>query len=165
MEFLRSSSCARFAFGFSCRRLAGTGRGDDDHAPDDQIPASRTDAGYGRPYSYFGQHVDARVEPQRSDLVKKAIVPDYALSSHVAPLGLAFYTASSLPQKYHGGAFVCEHGSWDRPQLNGYKVVSSHSAAATPAARRRTSRPVSSTSKARRAGARSASRSTRAARC
>jgi glucose/arabinose dehydrogenase len=78
---------------------------------------------YGWPYSYFGQHVDARVQPQRPDLVKKAIVPDYALSSHVAPLGLAFYTASSLPQKYHGGAFVGEHGSWDRPQFNGYKVV------------------------------------------
>ncbi|HLH88853.1 MAG TPA: sorbosone dehydrogenase family protein [Xanthobacteraceae bacterium] len=78
---------------------------------------------YGWPYSYFGQHVDARVKPQRPDLVEKAIVPDYALSSHVAPLGLAFYTASSLPQKYRGGAFVGEHGSWDRPQLNGYKVV------------------------------------------
>jgi glucose/arabinose dehydrogenase len=51
------------------------------------------------------------------------MVPDYALSSHVAPLGLAFYTASSLPQKYHGGAFIGEHGSWDRQQFNGYKVV------------------------------------------
>src|SRR6478735_11467212 len=49
--------------------------------------------------------------------------PDYALSSHVAPLGLAFYTADSLPQKYRGGAFVGEHGSWDRYQFNGYKVV------------------------------------------
>jgi glucose/arabinose dehydrogenase len=78
---------------------------------------------YGWPYSYFGQHVDPRVIPQRPDLVEKAIVPDYALSSHVAPLGLAFYTADSLPQKYRGGAFVGEHGSWDRPELNGYKVV------------------------------------------
>jgi hypothetical protein len=56
-------------------------------------------------------------------LVAKAVVPDYALSSHVAPLGLAFYAAHSLPQKYHGGAFVGEHGSWDRQQFNGYKVV------------------------------------------
>jgi glucose/arabinose dehydrogenase len=78
---------------------------------------------YGWPYSYFGQHLDPRVEPQRPDLVAKAIVPDYALSSHVAPLGLAFYTADSLPQKYRGGAFVGEHGSWDRPDFNGYKVV------------------------------------------
>jgi glucose/arabinose dehydrogenase len=78
---------------------------------------------YGWPYSYYGQHVDPRVQPQRPDLVDKAIVPDYALSSHVAPLGLAFYTADTLPEKYRGGAFVGEHGSWDRPQLNGYKVV------------------------------------------
>jgi glucose/arabinose dehydrogenase len=78
---------------------------------------------YGWPYSYFGQNIDPRVEPPRPDLVAKAIVPDYALSSHVAPLGLAFYTASNLPEKYRGGAFVGEHGSWDRPQLNGYKVV------------------------------------------
>ena len=78
---------------------------------------------YGWPYSYYGQHVDPRVKPQRPDLVEKAIVPDYALSSHVAPLGLAFYTGDSLPQKYRGGAFVGEHGSWDRPQFNGYKVV------------------------------------------
>ncbi|HEY1978732.1 MAG TPA: PQQ-dependent sugar dehydrogenase, partial [Xanthobacteraceae bacterium] len=78
---------------------------------------------YGWPYSYFGQNIDPRVEPQRPDLVAKAIVPDYALSSHVAPLGLAFDTADSLPAKYHGGAFVGEHGSWDRPEFNGYKVV------------------------------------------
>ena len=78
---------------------------------------------YGWPYSYYGQHVDPRVQPQRPDLVEKAIVPDYALSSHVAPLELAFYTADTLPEKYRGGAFVGEHGSWDRPQFNGYKVV------------------------------------------
>jgi glucose/arabinose dehydrogenase len=78
---------------------------------------------YDWPYSYWGQHLDPRVMPQRPDLVEKAIVPDYALSSHVAPLGLAFYTADSLPQKYRGGAFVGEHGSWNRYQFNGYKVV------------------------------------------
>jgi glucose/arabinose dehydrogenase len=78
---------------------------------------------YGWPYSYYGQHVDPRVMPQRPDLVAKAIVPDYALSSHVAPLGLAFYTASNLPDTYHGGAFIGEHGSWNRQSLNGYKVV------------------------------------------
>jgi glucose/arabinose dehydrogenase len=78
---------------------------------------------YGWPYSYYGQHVDPRVQPQRPDLVAKAIAPDYALSSHVAPLGMTFYEANALPAKYHGGAFVGEHGSWDRPRLNGYKVV------------------------------------------
>ncbi|BAM90045.1 putative glucose/sorbosone dehydrogenase [Bradyrhizobium oligotrophicum S58] len=78
---------------------------------------------YGWPYSYYGQHVDPRVKPQRPDLVEKAIVPDYALSSHVAPLGMTFYTANTLPQTYRGGAFVGEHGSWNRTPLNGYKVV------------------------------------------
>jgi glucose/arabinose dehydrogenase len=78
---------------------------------------------YGWPYSYYGQHLDPRVQPQRPDLVEKAIAPDYALSSHVAPLGLTFYTADALPQPYRGGAFVGEHGSWDRGQFNGYKVV------------------------------------------
>jgi glucose/arabinose dehydrogenase len=78
---------------------------------------------YGWPYSYFGRHLDPRVQPQRPDLVEKAIVPDYALSSHVAPLGMAFTTADALPQPYRGGAFVGEHGSWDRGEFNGYKVV------------------------------------------
>jgi glucose/arabinose dehydrogenase len=98
----------------------------DELGPDlvpDYMTSAKDGAFYGWPYSYFGQHVDPRVEPQRPDLVKNAIAPDYALSSHVAPLGLAFYTADSLPQKYRGGAFVGEHGSWDRQQFNGYKVV------------------------------------------
>ncbi|HEY6926574.1 MAG TPA: hypothetical protein VI653_24025, partial [Steroidobacteraceae bacterium] len=53
----------------------------------------------------------------------RAIMPDYALSSHVAPLGLVFYTGTNLPAHYRGGAFVGEHGSWNRPTLNGYKVI------------------------------------------
>ena len=77
---------------------------------------------YGWPYSYFGQHVDHRVMPQRPDLVAKAIKPDYALGSHVAALGLLFYTGNGLPQ-YKGGAFVAEHGSWDRSPLSGYEIV------------------------------------------
>jgi len=89
----------------------------------DYMTSVKDGAFYGWPYSYYGQHVDPRVMPQRPDLVAKAIPPDYALSSHVAPLGLAFYTGSALPQVYQGGAFVGEHGSWDRPALNGYKVV------------------------------------------
>jgi glucose/arabinose dehydrogenase len=78
---------------------------------------------YGWPYSYYGQHVDDRVQPQRPDLVAKAIKPDYALGSHVAALGLLFSTTNALPAQYHNGAFVGEHGSWDRSPLSGYQVV------------------------------------------
>ena len=98
----------------------------DELGPDlvpDYLTSIKEGGFYGWPYSYFGEHVDPRVSPQRPDLVAKAIVPDYALSSHVAPLGLAFYTGDSLPQNYRGGAFVGEHGSWNRQNLNGYKVV------------------------------------------
>ena len=79
---------------------------------------------YGWPYSYWGNHVDERVPPmdRRPDLVAKAIKPDYALGSHVAALGLAFNTGTLFPQ-YSGGAFVGEHGSWDRYSPSGYKVV------------------------------------------
>lgn len=98
----------------------------DELGPDlvpDYMTSVKDGAFYGWPYSYYGQHVDPRVMPQRPDLVAKAIAPDYALSSHVAPLGLAFYTGTGLPQTYRGGAFVGEHGSWNRDPLNGYKVV------------------------------------------
>src|SRR6201990_1470478 len=76
----------------------------------DYMTSVKDGAFYGWPYSYYGQHVDPRVKPERPDLVEKAIMPDYALSSHVAPLGLAFSTGSSLPAAYRGGAFVGEHG-------------------------------------------------------
>ena len=98
----------------------------DELGPDlvpDYLTSVKDGGFYGWPYSYYGQHLDPRVQPQRPDLVKKAIVPDYALSSHVAPLGLVFDTADGLPQRYRGGAFVGEHGSWDRPVFNGYRVV------------------------------------------
>jgi glucose/arabinose dehydrogenase len=98
----------------------------DELGPDlvpDYMTSVKEGAFYGWPYSYYGQHLDPRVMPQRPDLVAKAIAPDYALSSHVAALGLAFYSADSLPPKYRGGAFVGEHGSWNRQQFNGYKVV------------------------------------------
>jgi glucose/arabinose dehydrogenase len=78
---------------------------------------------YGWPYSYFGQNVDTRIKHQRPDLVAKAIKPDFALGSHVAALGLWFYNGNNLPEKYRGGAFVSEHGSWDRTPLSGYQVV------------------------------------------
>jgi len=98
----------------------------DELGPDlvpDYLTSVKDGAFYGWPYSYYGQHVDPRVMPQRPDLVAKAIAPDYALSSHVAPLGMVFNTGSNLPAAYRGGAFVGEHGSWDRQTLNGYKVV------------------------------------------
>jgi glucose/arabinose dehydrogenase len=98
----------------------------DEIGPDlvpDYMTSVKDGAFYGWPYSYYGQHVDPRVKPQRADLVAKAIPPDYALSSHVAPLGLVFNTGSSLPKDYAGGAFVGEHGSWNRHVLNGYKVI------------------------------------------
>ncbi|WP_425508276.1 PQQ-dependent sugar dehydrogenase [Tahibacter amnicola] len=78
---------------------------------------------YGWPYSYFGDHVDARVEPQRPDLVASARVPDYALGAHTASLGLAFATAHTLPARYHAGAFIGQHGSWNRRPPVGYRVI------------------------------------------
>ncbi len=78
---------------------------------------------YGWPYSYFGQHVDARVKPPRPDLVATAIAPDYALGAHTASLGLAFYDATLLPARYRGGAFIGQHGSWNRKPFSGYKVI------------------------------------------
>ena len=89
----------------------------------DYMTSVRPGAFYGWPWSYYGQHVDPRPRPQRPDMVAKAISPDYALSSHVAALGLAFYTGASFPGLFRGGAFVGEHGSWNRTELNGYKVV------------------------------------------
>ena len=89
----------------------------------DYLTSVKPGAFYGWPWSYWGQHVDPRVRPQRPDMVAKAIAPDYSLSSHVAPLGLAFYTGGgSLPPVFAGGAFIGEHGSWDRYRFNGYRV-------------------------------------------
>jgi hypothetical protein len=78
---------------------------------------------YGWPYSYYGQHVDDRVSPQRPDLVAKAIAPDYALGAHTASLGLTFNTGNLFPQDMAGGAFVGQHGSWNRKPRAGYKVI------------------------------------------
>lgn len=77
---------------------------------------------YGWPYSYFGQNVDERMQPQRPDLVAKAIVPDYALGAHTASLGLAFWPATGAAP-WAGGALVAQHGSWNRDPVSGYKVV------------------------------------------
>ncbi len=98
----------------------------DELGPDlvpDYLTSVKDGAFYGWPYSYYGQHLDPRVKPQRPDLVAKAILPDYALSSHVAPLGVTWSGATGLPAAYRNGMFVGEHGSWDRSPPSGYKVV------------------------------------------
>lgn len=78
---------------------------------------------YGWPYSYYGQHVDERVQPPRPDLVARASAPDYALGSHTASLGLAFGEGRLFPARYAGGAFIGQHGSWNRNPPSGYKVI------------------------------------------
>ena len=78
---------------------------------------------YGWPYSYYGQHLDKRVKEQRPDLVTKAIQPDYALGAHTAPLGLTFYDGKLFAERYKGGAFIAQHGSWNRRPPSGYKVI------------------------------------------
>lgn len=89
----------------------------------DYMTSVQEGAFYGWPYSYYGQNVDSRVKPQRPDMVAKAIKPDYAIGSHVAPLGLLMSASNGLPANYQGGAFIGEHGSWDRSPLSGYEVV------------------------------------------
>ena len=88
----------------------------------DYMTSVQEGAFYGWPYSYYGDHVDERVRPARPDLVAAAIAPDYALSSHVAALGLTFTNGSAMPEPYADGAFVGQHGSWNRDTFNGYKV-------------------------------------------
>ena len=89
----------------------------------DYMTSVRENGFYGWPWSYFGQHVDERVVPPRPDLVETAISPDYALTSHVAALGLAFTNDSAMPEAYRDGAFVGNRGSWNRKAFNGYKVI------------------------------------------
>jgi glucose/arabinose dehydrogenase len=89
----------------------------------DYLALVRDGGFYGWPYSYFGRHVDERVQPQRPELVARALVPEYALGSHAASLGLLFYDGSLLPARYHGGAIIGQHGSWNREPKIGYKVV------------------------------------------
>lgn len=89
----------------------------------DYMTSVEDGAFYGWPWSYYGNHVDERVHPPRPDMVEQAVAPDYALSSHVAALGLAFTMDSAMPEAYANGAFIGEHGSWNRNFFNGYKVV------------------------------------------
>jgi glucose/arabinose dehydrogenase len=88
----------------------------------DYMTSVKDGAFYGWPYSYYGSHVDKRVKPQRPDLVASAVVPDYALGPHTASLGMTFSTGSTLPRFAHG-AFVGQHGSWNRKPHSGYKVI------------------------------------------
>ena len=98
-----------------------------DELGDELVPDYATsvkDGGfYGWPYSYFGQNIDPRHKNERQDLVSKAIVPDIALGSHTASLGLTFYRKNAFPKKYQNGMFIGQHGSWNRAELSGYKVV------------------------------------------
>lgn len=94
----------------------------DDLVPD-YMTSVKENAFYGWPYAYFGPNEDPRRKGERPDLVNKTIAPDVPLGSHTASLGLAFYTGKTFPAKYHNGAFVGQHGSWNRSQFSGYKVV------------------------------------------
>jgi glucose/arabinose dehydrogenase len=97
------------------------GLGDD--LPPDYFTSVQDGGFYGWPYSYIGSNVDPRVNPQKPELVAKAIIPDVLLGAHRAPLQFAFYTGKQFPASYQGGVFLCEHGSWNRSQRAGYQVV------------------------------------------
>ncbi|MDO3424307.1 sorbosone dehydrogenase family protein [Chryseobacterium sp. APV1] len=94
----------------------------DDLVPD-YLTGVKQNAFYGWPYSYFGKNEDPRRKGERPDLVQKTIVPDVPLGSHTASLGLTFYTSSQFPEKYKNGAFIGQHGSWNRSSLVGYQVA------------------------------------------
>ena len=94
-----------------------------DDVPPDYLTSVKEGGFYGWPYSYWGKHVDARVEPQRPDLVATSITPDYALGAHTASLGLAYYDRDALPPPFRNGMFIGQHGSWNRSELSGYKVI------------------------------------------
>jgi glucose/arabinose dehydrogenase len=89
----------------------------------DYITSVKDGGFYGWPFSYYGQHVDVRVEPQNPDLVAKAIAPDYAVGPHTASLGLTFAEGNTLPAQFKEGAFIGQHGSWNRKPHSGYKVI------------------------------------------
>ncbi|MBR1193550.1 sorbosone dehydrogenase family protein [Bradyrhizobium sp. AUGA SZCCT0169] len=89
----------------------------------DYMTSVKDGAFYGWPYSYFGDRVDTRVEPRRPDMVAKAMAPDYALGAHTASLGLEFNTGNLFPQAMAGGAFIGQHGSWNRKPRAGYRVI------------------------------------------
>jgi glucose/arabinose dehydrogenase len=89
----------------------------------DYLTSVKQNAFYGWPYAYFGKNEDPRRKGEKPDLVAKTIVPDVPLGSHTASLGLTFYTANQFPEKYKNGAFIGQHGSWNRSSLVGYQVA------------------------------------------
>jgi glucose/arabinose dehydrogenase len=94
-----------------------------DDLPPDYLTSLKDGGFYGWPYSYIGSNVDPRVKQEHPELVKRAIIPDVLLGPHVAPLQFAFYTGKQFPESYWGGAFVAEHGSWNRATRSGYQVA------------------------------------------
>src|SRR5437763_1165790 len=94
-----------------------------DDLPPDYFTSLKDGGFYGWPYSYIGGNVDSRVKQERPELVARAIIPDVLLGAHVAPLQFAFYTGKQFPESYWGGAFVAEHGSWNRASRSGYQVA------------------------------------------
>jgi glucose/arabinose dehydrogenase len=94
-----------------------------DNLPPDYFTSIKDSGFYGWPYSYIGDNVDPRIRPQKPDMVAKAIIPDVLLGAHVAPLQFAFYNAMQFPESYRGGAFIAEHGSWNRASRSGYQVA------------------------------------------
>jgi glucose/arabinose dehydrogenase len=94
-----------------------------DDLPPDYFTSVQDGGFYGWPYSYIGSNVDPRVKQEKPDLVARAIIPDVLLGAHVAPLQFAFYTGKQFPEMYRGGAFVAEHGSWNRAKRSGYQVA------------------------------------------
>jgi glucose/arabinose dehydrogenase len=94
-----------------------------DDLPPDYLTSIKDGGFYGWPYSYIGSNVDPRVKPQKPDLVAKAIIPDVLLGAHVAPLEFTFYSGKQFPASYYGGAFVAEHGSWNRASRAGYQLA------------------------------------------
>ena len=94
-----------------------------DNLPPDYFTSLKDGGFYGWPYSYIGSNVDDRVKPQKPELVARAIIPDVLLGAHVAPLQFAFYTGKQFPESYRGGAFVAEHGSWNRSTRAGYQIA------------------------------------------
>jgi glucose/arabinose dehydrogenase len=96
-----------------------------DNLVPDYLTSVKEGGFYGWPYSYFGQNLDPRIEKedQNADLVQRAIVPDLPLDAHSSSMGLVFYDANKLPEKFHNGAFVTQHGSWNRADFTGYKII------------------------------------------
>jgi glucose/arabinose dehydrogenase len=91
--------------------------------PPDYITAVKPGGFYGWPFSYHGKNLDPRVEPQNPELVASAITPDYSLGPHTASMGIAWAGATTLPQRFHNGLMVTQHGSWNRVPRSGYRVV------------------------------------------